>query len=192
MTARNKEVARLAVLKSLTQPGRPDQVDRGGNHTEVYHDVSTQGNAMTGERFMETTCATARVVGESLPANFVPASAEDAAEECSGLTSQSVQTPPSTSLAVRTHPWVPVVSHSTGVLFRRRLWVDTTHTSTSTRPRQCAQLNTTTATNLSESGAGFAQFMRGARLQAERQVPLSRLPNNLYVLWKTLPTTHTP
>ena len=32
---------------------------------------------MTSERVMEFTCATARVAGESLPVNCVPASAED-------------------------------------------------------------------------------------------------------------------
>ena len=48
---------------------------------------------MSSAMVMEITCATARVAGECLPVNLVPASAEDAVEGCEGMTSLNAPSP---------------------------------------------------------------------------------------------------
>ena len=121
-----------------------------------------EGNAMTSERVPEITNATARVAGVSLPVNFVPTSAEDAAQERVGMTSVDVQITATTTRANATtttqhsnarlsplfswhpsHHNTPVVPSGypqyTGAL-RRRLCVDQddhrTHDTMRTTTRQ--------------------------------------------------------
>ena len=115
MAARSKEVACFSRLEEL-DPGLVDEIT-----PKCCNDVFTLGNATTSERVTKSTCGTA--------VNLIPASAEDAAEGCIGMTSLNVHTPQrlhvtstphhSTAtqgsafcsrgtLALRTHSWVLV------------------------------------------------------------------------------------